>query len=682
MQFFKRFKIQTRIVFLVLIPLIVTFILSFERLNNAFEQQDKIKKLDTVLDYANVTYPYISGLLQEAFYARLYIDSKEDQQAKTAQLLNSLQQSREIALKRERTYLQFIDKHKDTLSQFQTLNNHLKTLRNMIKRMELIRKGADAKNHVHKTEKGDIHTMWETMVTVRRLVLTISEIVVIAGQNEQLGKMSNAYYNLVVANTETSFHNSYVYRAITLNIDVYIFGEIYRGATAAQARLELFQTFASAKARDALNKMRANDDYKTYEKVALAARSNIYQNVNKRVEVDPSIDWNKTNNQVAALYEQTMQVVLDELINTKDQLVSNAQSQVNQTLILMVGLLIAIGVISYFIARSITSPLKSMVASFTTIAKHKDMTVDVDESGSDELAELSHAFNVLLHSLKGTLSNVQSEADIINEKTNSVANAMAESTALSNNQLQATDSISVAINEMTATIEEVSNMASSTSDIVQKAFDVSVDSSKKAEISQNMMRNLTQELGATNQVVNQLNEESNQIGNVLNVIQGIAEQTNLLALNAAIEAARAGEMGRGFAVVADEVRSLAGRTQESTEQIRQQIETLQKGANAATANMTSLQEEGNKAVENVIESSKAFSVMKTELDTITQMALQIATAAEEQTSVSNEINERIVAIRDDTDNITHKTQDTAQAAQGLKQTGERLNQYIGEFKLR
>lgn len=682
MQFLNRIKIQTRIIILVLIPLFVTFLLSVERLNNAYTEQENLEKLDIALDYSNVASPYISSMLNEAFYSRLYIDSAPE---KAAEFKRQMEEAQNISIQKEKQFLNFINKHKDELAKFKVLNSYIGFLRGMINKFEYVRKGASNKTHFsaeYAKEYGyDVHTMYEMSVLIRKLVITLSEIVVLSAQNPELGRMANAYYNLVAANTENTFHYSFIYAAIYNSLDVYIYGEIYSGATKTDIHRDLFFSYASPEARAAYDKMRDKAYFKLGEKVALQARTNIYNTVNKPLALDNNIDWGDTTAKIFNTYQETIAIVLKQLIDTKNQLIDEAQTKVYQTLGILLTLMIMIAIVSYFIGHSITNPLKDIVRSFSKLTTDKDMAIKLKEEGSDELSELSKAFNSLLDSFNATLGHVKKEAEIINYTTNDVANSMNESLSLSDNQLQATDSISVAINEMTATIEEVASMATHTSDAVQKAHDISVQSSENAVISREMMEKLTLELGNTSEVVNSLNQETSLIGNVLNVIQGIAEQTNLLALNAAIEAARAGDMGRGFAVVADEVRSLAGRTQESTEQIRQQIEALQKGAEAATINMENLQSEGNKAVDIVVEGAEAVNVMKAELDNIMQMAEQIATASEEQTSVSNEINERIHAIREDADKITSKTNNTASSAQGLKETGARLNEYISEFKI-
>jgi len=683
MLFLNRIKIRTRLVILVLIPLLVTALLSIERLNNAYAKQAELEKLNIALDYSDVTSPYILGMLSEAYFSRLYIDSKPEF-ANEYRL--KMEQAQALSIENEKRFMYFIDQHTHELAKFKVLNNYVALLRDLVGKFKYVRKGASNKVHASKEyakEYGyEVHTMYEMSLLIRKLVLTLSEIVVLSAQNKELGLMANAYYNLVAANTENTFQYSFINAAIDNALDVYIFAEIYSGATREATYQELFLSFANSDAKVAYDKMITSPHFIQAEKIELKARSNIYNTVNKPLEIDEGVNWVETSSKVFKTYQATIEIILKQLINKKDQFIDEAQNEVYQTFAILLLLIIMISIVSYFIGRSITTPLKEVVEAFSQLTKNKDMTAQLNVKGNDEISTLGLAFNNLLSSFNKTLGHVKQEAKIINRNTSDVTSSMNESLILSNSQLHATDSISVAINEMTATIEEVDNMAHSTSEAVKKAYNISVKSSENATLSQHMMEKLTLELGKTGQVVNSLNEETNLIGNVLNVIQGIAEQTNLLALNAAIEAARAGEMGRGFAVVADEVRSLAGRTQESTEQIRHQIEALQKGAEAATTNMEGLTVEGNKAVNIVIEGVEAVNIIKNELDNIMQMAVKITTASEEQTSVSNEINERIHAIKDDADKITLKTNDTVLSANNLKETEKRLNQYISEFTIK
>ncbi|WP_170252728.1 methyl-accepting chemotaxis protein [Colwellia echini] len=681
MQLLSQIKIQSRIIILVVIPLIATLLLAYEKLNSGFVEQEKIVKLDIVLDYAGVSSPYLNSILKEAFYTRLYIDSNPD---KAEIYKRKMLDIRLKAQEAERAYITFIDDHAHDLSQFAVLEREIKGIRKLIGEFKYIRGAADSKTHRtfdYQQELGrELHTMYEMNFLGKRLLSSLSEIVSIASQNEKLGLMSNAYYNLLLANAETAVHNSFVFAAMNTTLDVYVFGLIYSSATKKATNLELFVNFSTDVGKDAYRKLTTDKNYLLGEEVAILARGDIYNQVNKPLDLG-EIDFDKASTEIFKLYQDAMDTVLDELLMTKNDLVADAEQVVYETITLMVMLLAFISVISYLIGHSISNPLKHMVKTFAKIAKDKDMSIKLNNQGKDELSELATAFNSLLSSIHTTLNHVKDEAVIINCTTNDIVISMDDSLTLSHNQSQATDSISVAITEMTSTIEEVASMATHTSDAVQNANDISIRSTENATLSKAMMEKLTSELGNTSIVINSLNEETILIGNVLNVIQGIAEQTNLLALNAAIEAARAGEQGRGFAVVADEVRNLAGRTQESTELIRQQIETLQKGAEAATSNMENLQAEGQKAVEIVIEGVESVNVMKGELDNIMEMAVQIATAAEEQSHVSNEINERILAIKDDADKITNQTNQTSQSAQGLKTTGVRLNSYISEFQL-
>ncbi|MFC3122993.1 methyl-accepting chemotaxis protein [Agaribacter flavus] len=680
----RSLSIQTRILILVIIPLLAIMALSTERLIDAVQQKEKITQLNEVLDYADVSYPLLAALLEEAFYSRLHIDQERNNNKDVNALLNK---ARRKSLAAEGEYIAFIKDNDLSLAKFEKLHQNIQQLRGFFSNLKMIRTAVDEQVHTSQAFVNDpafgreLHTMWEMTVVIRRLVNSMSEIAALSSQNPELSNTANAYYNLLQASMETSFHNSMVFASMYNALDIYIFGEIYSSVNKIQYLQELFRAFAPPKSLNAFNEMLQHPNYVAASEVGLFVRSDIYNKQNKPVPVDPNIDWASMTAKELALYEETINVVLGELIDKKDELIAESNEKVFVTAIILISLVIVVMITSTTIARSITHPLKKMVEKFNYLADEKDMSATLVLDGKDELRELSEAFNSLLASFTGTLSKVGRESHQINVTTNSMVDAMNKSASLSQNQLAATDSISVAINEMTATIQSVSTMASDTSRSVQEAHDVSIESVNKAKQSDGMMSSLTQELSKTTEVIEALSKESESIGNVLNVIQGIAEQTNLLALNAAIEAARAGEQGRGFAVVADEVRSLASRTQESTEQIRNQIEALQAGAVKATSNMTNLQTENSQAREIVSETAQSFDTVKHRLDEIMQMAIQIATAAEEQSSVSNQINERIVAIRDDSELISETNASTTTDTQELSSIAGKLDKHVSEFKL-
>jgi methyl-accepting chemotaxis protein len=182
-------------------------------------------------------------------------------------------------------------------------------------------------------------------------------------------------------------------------------------------------------------------------------------------------------------------------------------------------------------------------------------------------------------------------------------------------------------------------------------------------------------------VIQKLESDSNNIGGVLDVIRGIAEQTNLLALNAAIEAARAGEQGRGFAVVADEVRTLAQRTQQSTEEIQHMIEQLQSGANNAVQAMKLGRDRAESTVQQAMQAGESLDAIKAAVGTITDMNTQIASAAEEQSAVAEEVNRNIINISDVAIKTTENVNETAEASAKLSQMAMQFSSLVHQSKL-
>ncbi len=240
-------------------------------------------------------------------------------------------------------------------------------------------------------------------------------------------------------------------------------------------------------------------------------------------------------------------------------------------------------------------------------------------------------------------------------------------------QQQETEQVATAMNEMTATVEEVARNAAEASGAAHTALDASNNGLDIARGARQDIEVLVENVDNASRVIGQLEEESSNIGVVLDVIKGIAEQTNLLALNAAIEAARAGEQGRGFAVVADEVRTLASRTQESTREIEEMISRLQAGVRDSVNVMQVAVDKGQEGSNQVGRTLEALNAIQDAVNTMSDMNSQIATAAEEQTAVANEINQNIL-------NINQQGVVTAQDAEAARQACEKLADFSNRMQ--
>jgi len=252
-------------------------------------------------------------------------------------------------------------------------------------------------------------------------------------------------------------------------------------------------------------------------------------------------------------------------------------------------------------------------------------------------------------------NDLATQLNTTGESFNQTTQAMASG---AQTQLHETDMIATATNEMTAAMQEVNQHATDAAGAAGNADEAAKDSENRIEQAQTTIKDLAQHIDRAYDVIQNLDEESNNIGSVLTVIRGIAEQTNLLALNAAIEAARAGEQGRGFAVVADEVRTLASRTQQSTEEIQQMIEKLQKGSQDAVTAMDTSKQSAESSVEQTEQTKERLLAMKDNVETIHSMNQQIAQAVSEQHQVVSEVNSNITSIKD----ISQETNDRAESA--------------------
>ena len=338
--------------------------------------------------------------------------------------------------------------------------------------------------------------------------------------------------------------------------------------------------------------------------------------------------------------------------------------------------LFALGLVSLSLLMNtiVSKPLQSLVERVKDIAAGEgDLTQMLDQKSNDELGELAHWFNVFVHKLRNMIKDINGYTEELNGASEEMSAITQQTTTSVSKQQSETTQVATAMNEMASTVQEVSRNASEAANATNEA---NLEASKGRKVVNETIESidsLAQEVEKAGNVILKLEEDSKGIGVVLDVIRGIAEQTNLLALNAAIEAARAGEQGRGFAVVADEVRTLAERTQSSTAEINHMIDRLQQGSKAAVDVMTQGKTQATLSVEQAAKAGASLDAIADMINVISDMNTQIASAAEEHSAVSSEINRNVTS-------INQAASQTADDAERLSQSSLQLTRMSGELR--
>jgi methyl-accepting chemotaxis protein len=310
-----------------------------------------------------------------------------------------------------------------------------------------------------------------------------------------------------------------------------------------------------------------------------------------------------------------------------------------------------------------------------------DLTQRLPEKGNDEINQVAGAFNFFVSKIHKTLGKTSSATNKLNDATNILSSLAHENSENVNKQRAETQQVATALTQMAATVKEIAQSADMAASAARDANHEALEGQNAMTDTTNAINSMAAQVTNAAEAINKLEADSESIGSVLEVIRGIADQTNLLALNAAIEAARAGEQGRGFAVVADEVRTLAKRTQESTSEIHNIIENLQSGTRDAVLVMKDGLSAAKQTVETSGRAGKALDNIVQSVSTITDMNTQIATASEEHTSVTEEINRSVVQISEVSDAAAEGSDKTAHKGQELADLGNELKTMVAQFKL-
>ncbi len=368
---------------------------------------------------------------------------------------------------------------------------------------------------------------------------------------------------------------------------------------------------------------------------------------------------------------------LNELLDAR---IARAETERRTALGIVIGILLLVAYLFGAFSISFFGIMKQMVETSRAMAQG-DLTRRLQVQTRDELRDIAVEFNRMADHFVGLIENLRDAARDIDQTTGGFVDLAEQARHGADQQRNQTEQVATAITEMSATAQEVASNAEQAARATAQAREAALQGNDVVgEVVQSINR-LAGEVDEAARVIHELEANSQEIGSILDVIRGIAEQTNLLALNAAIEAARAGEQGRGFAVVADEVRTLASRTQEATQEIQQMIERLQSGAAQAAEVMSRSAESAGSTVQMAGEAGTALRGITEAVDTVNDMNAQIASAAEEQTAVAEEINQNVINISQVCHRTTDMTGNIHDAGVRLRKLAERLAEVVSRFRL-
>lgn len=353
-------------------------------------------------------------------------------------------------------------------------------------------------------------------------------------------------------------------------------------------------------------------------------------------------------------------------------------------LIAVVGLvlIVLVGFISLFVTVRITKPIQDTVLALNNISHGEgDLTKRLTVYANDEVGQVSISFNQFVEKIHNLVLEIKSSVGDLSRSTQQMNLVVISTNENVVKQKDETMHAASAVHEMAATAEDVAGNASRAAEAAQQADTETASGQIIVEDTIVSISQLSEDVNRATDVINQLSDDAEQIGDVINVIKGIADQTNLLALNAAIEAARAGELGRGFSVVADEVRTLANRTQKSTEEINHMIELLLGRVKEAVGVMNNSSTQGKNTVAQAQKASDSLKTIMVAVSTITNMNTQIATAAEEQTVVTDEISKNVQQVADIAEDSSTKALELEKTSAELIALENRLAAVVNQFKV-
>lgn len=364
-----------------------------------------------------------------------------------------------------------------------------------------------------------------------------------------------------------------------------------------------------------------------------------------------------------------------------DQVVIKNSELLQIVISVLIGTVLLSIIYSYVMRRELCTPIDRLRHTVEEIQRKSDLSIRFEVTNMDEIGKTGAAFNQMMEQFSSIIKEVSDSGLALDSAISHLVDLMQKAKDSVHYQQNATDQVAAAINQMATTVQEVARHTEEANKSAGSTMDASIAGRKIVDNSMSNTVGLSVLINDANDAIMAVEKGSREIGSVLGVIRGISEQTNLLALNAAIEAARAGEAGRGFSVVADEVRGLAQRTQESTEEIDEIINSLQSGTHQAVDLMARGNNDAQVLASQAEKASSSLQEITQQVNEINDLNTLIASSTEEQSMVADEINRNVVAIRDSSFTTTKAVEETVEASDRLLELSHHLSSVVNQFKI-